>query len=261
MAFGAPWVFEKKTARLFRSGYLLDVMGVDLPRYRGGAHYTWQILHGNRQGAVNLQVVLGGKETFHKGPIIKELRYPILRTASEPIDYFNFCGEKELTFLVSFLHEAKAGKIFAPRELDESKSSYYPFLSTVHQGLIDWNWGGADIAVCIGAFGDPYKGASTYLDGKRVFLKGCTALKAEEKSHPFTAGIVVRKNSEGVFVAAKGALLRITRILDEKGRDIRAEVPLGSRFFTPSSELDKAMGFNATYGASGLTQPPKRKNI
>ena len=252
LALGAAWPVEKKTARLFSEGHLLDVMGVDLPCYRGGAHYTWQILHGNRQGAINLQVVLGGAVSFHKGPILKNLRYAIPRAVSQPIDYFNVCLEREITFLVSFFTEVKKGKTFTSRALDENRSSWYPFLSTPHQGLIDWSWSGSDIALFIGAFGEPYKGASTYLGEKRVFLKGCSILKAEEKYHPFTAGIVIRKNGEGIFVATKGALLLIARVLDENGNDIGSEVFAGSRLYTPSSELDKAMGFNAEYGASGL---------
>ena len=197
-------------------------------------------------------VVLGGAVSFHKGPILKNLRYAIPRAVSQPIDYFNVCLEREITFLVSFFTEVKKGKTFTSRALDENRSSWYPFLSTPHQGLIDWSWSGSDIALFIGAFGEPYKGASTYLGEKRVFLKGCSILKAEEKYHPFTAGIVIRKNGEGIFVATKGALLLIARVLDENGNDIGSEVFAGSRLYTPSSELDKAMGFNAEYGASGL---------
>lgn len=258
LSLGAAWPFEKKTVSLFSPGHLLDVMGVDLPRYRGGAHYTWQILHGNRQGAVNLQVVLGGKETFHNGPILKNLRYAISKEAEEPIDYFNFCLEKEMSFLISFLREVKKGKTYALRELDERRSSSYPFLSTPHQGWINWGWNGGDVVSFIGAFGDPYKGASTYLGGRRVYLKGCGVQKAEERYHPFTSGIVVRRNNEGVFVATKGVLLRITRVCDEDGRDITSEIVPGLRFHTPSSTLDDALRFSALYGAKGLTRSAKK---
>lgn len=252
LALGAAWPFEKKTAELFEAGHLLDVMGVDLPRYRGGAHYTWQILHTNRQGAVNLQVVLGGADTFHKGPIIKSVRYLISRDVSEPLDYFNFCIEKEIKFLVSFFDDVWKRKVFALRRLDERYSSWYPFLSTVHHGFINWSWKGKDIASFINAFGNPYKGASTYIGGRRVFLKGCVVRKAEETYHPFTAGIVIRRNAEGIFVATKGALLRITEIIGEDGKDMCTEILPGSRCYTPFSKLDRAMSFDAEYNASGL---------
>ena len=88
--------------------------------------------------------------------------------------------------------------------------------------------------------------------GKKVFLQNCTLLPPPEKYHPFTSGIVVRKNNEGIFVATVGNLLLLKKVVDDGGSDVTGEIPLGARLYTPGSELDKAMGFEAVYGVKGL---------
>lgn len=243
IAFGASWVFEKPTVLLFKKNHLLDFMGIDLPRYRGGAHYTWQILHENRQGCVNLQIVDGGNDTFHKGEILNRENFTLPKELKTPLDFFDFISKKETDFLEKFLDDLKSGKDFKPQRIDESKSSYYPFLNAKMNGFIDWSWSGKDIYLFINAFSDPYAGASTFVNGKRVFLKNCRLLKEEEKYHPFSAGIVVRKDKNSIYIASRGNLLAVEGVLN---------VSVGDRFFTPSTELDKAVMFKTIYVSSGL---------
>lgn len=245
LAFGAAWLFEKPLVRKFAKGHLLDLMGIDLPRYRGGAHYTWQILHSSRKGCVNLQVIEGGAASFHRGRVIKRAEYALPAKAARPIDYFDHAASRELNFLKEFFREAAAGKNFPLQKLDETKSSYYPFLSTLNQGWINWSWSGEEIARFIHAFGAPYPGASTMLRGRPIQLRECEVLPAEENYHPFSAGLVVRKDKNAVYAAARGALLRLP---------VMRGVKLGDRFWTPAAELDKAMAFSAVYSAEGLTK-------
>ncbi len=254
IALGAAWLFDKETVSLFKSGHLIDFMGVDLPRYRGGAHYSWQILHDNRKGSANLQIILGGKETFHRGPVISSEFYDIPKTVKTPLDYFNFLGQKENDMLVSFIKTIKKGSTFNPRFLDEGESSFYPPLSTMHHGFIDWSWTGEEICLFVRAFDEPYFGASTFILKKRVFLKNVEIQKAEEKYHPFTSGLVVRKTDKEIFVATMGALLRIGQVFDEKGKDILQTVNSGFRFHTPRQTLDDARSFVSDYNPSGLSK-------
>lgn len=252
ISVGAAWIFDQKTVNLFSQNHLLDFMGIDLPRYRGGAHYTWQILHQTRRGCSNLQIIQGGPDTFHKGPIIKRKEYKLPPTLHKPIDFFNFIVKNESAFLKEFLLELKRRTNFSLKKLDEYRSSYYPFLSTAKHGLINWGWSGRDIYLFINAFDNPYSGASTYLNGHRVFLKNSHLLPLQEKYHPFTSGVVVRKNKDGIFIASSGNLLNVRTVLNEKGRNIINEIGLGDRFFTPSSILDRAMEFGALYTSRGL---------
>lgn len=244
LVLGSAWIFDKNTAKLFRRGYLLDFNGIDVPRYRGGAHYTWQILHGNKKSTANLQVISGGPEDYQRGAVIKRLAYDLPQKARTPLDYYNFIGKQELKFLQDFFRELKRGQDFKPGELDESQSSYYPYLSTLSQGWINWGWSAGQIARFINAFDEPYAGAATYAAGKRVHLKDCQLLKAEENYHPFTAGLVVRKNRKYLYVAAVGGLLKI--------RNRLPAIKLGDRFYTPHDVLDEAMIMRAVYDGKGL---------
>ena len=252
IAFGASWVFEKKTAKMFKKNHFLDFMGIDLPKYRGGAHYTWQILHQNKSGCANLQVIYGGADTFHKGEIVARENFVLPQNLQKPIDYFGYISKKEMEFLKKFLAGILGGKDFKLENLDESKNSYFPFLNTEINGFINWSWSAKDIFLFISAFDDPYSGASTFWKGKRVFLKECKLFSAEENYHPFTSGVVVRKNKDGVFVAAVGGLLRVSVVLNESSKNISKDINLGDRLFTPSAKLDEAMQFETIYSASGL---------
>lgn len=254
IAFGAAWIFKKETVDLFPKNQLLDFMGIDLPRYRGGAHYTWQILHENRKGCANLQIINGGTETFHRGEIVKRRNFKLPSKLRRPEDFFDFISKQEIDFLKGFLSEVERSKDFKLYGLNEEKSSYYPFLNTKINGFIDWNWSGKDIFLFINAFDDPYDGASTFLGGERVALKDVKLLRAEEKYHPFSSGLVIRKDQGGIFVASVGNLLYIKRVLNSDNKNMISEIGLGDRLFTPSSFLDEARGFKAVYAAKGLVK-------
>ncbi len=249
LALGAAWIFESSTAQLF-SGKLLDFMGIHLPQYRGGAHYSWQILRGDKIGACNLQIIHGGEATFHKGEIIKHHTYFFPPSARIPQDYFDAAISHELVFLLEFFEEIAQQKEFTIQPLQEDFNSYYPFLYTRQHGYIDWRWHTDEIERFICAFDDPYDGASTFLGGQRMFLKSCHAEYGEGHFHPFQVGLIYRKADKTYFVATREGSLIIHSLKDESGQPMAAQV--GQRFYTPQTVLDEAMQFQAIYDAKGL---------
>jgi len=251
IAMGAAWVFEEAFVKKFQKP-LLDFMGIDLPRFRGGAHYTWQILLNNRKGCCNLQVLLGGEETFHKGPLVKRSEYDFAQDCRLPKDYFDFAVPKEKAFLLEFLNEIEQGKDFSLQPLDESQSTYYAFLNTARNGWIDWSWSAQEIERFICAFDDPYPGASTSLNGQRVFLSGATLEKSDPDIHPFASGTVIHLGDGFIRALAKGGLLKIRGVQDNEGKDVSSLVCVGDRFFTSQDALDSARTFQAVYTAKGL---------
>ncbi len=251
LAFGAAWIFSRETAALF-GGRLLDFMGIPLPRLRGGAHYTWQILMQDRQGSCNLQLIKGGEETFHRGPIVLRSDYRFPDTARIPQDYFEAAVPIELAFVQGFLEQVRRGATFTQQHLDESSSSYFPFLYTPAHGLIDWSWTGDDIARFICAFDRPYRGASTWLDGRRIFLQDARSDATEGPFHPFQAGLVYRITASGLFVAARGGAVVVGRMIDESGQEIHARVRLGQRCHTPRERLDRVLRHEIEYDGSGM---------
>ncbi|MDD5005731.1 MAG: hypothetical protein PHS93_04430 [Candidatus Omnitrophica bacterium] len=251
IAFGASWVFEKKFVRKFHKP-LLDFMGIDLPRYRGGAHYSWQILFNNKKGCCNLQIIEGGEDKFHKGPIIKRKIFTFDRHCCIPIDYFNQAVPIERDFIVEFLNQVKYGKEFKKNMLNEKESTYYPFLHTLINGWINWNWNALEITKFICAFDEPYRGASTRINNKRVFLKKVFLEKRDKDIHPFSAGIVVHKDKKFIRVLAKEGTLRVEKVIDENNNDLMKNIKLGDRFYSLTQDLEKAITFKATYSSKGL---------
>ncbi|SHL14093.1 Methionyl-tRNA formyltransferase [Desulfatibacillum alkenivorans DSM 16219] len=252
IGFGEVWTFTRKTIDRF-DGKLFDFMGIPLPRYRGGAHYTWQILRQNRLGACNIQVIneFMVQGEFDSGEIVFSREYRFPDSARIPQDYFNAAHKEELAFLKEFMDRAEQGEDFVLSPVPEKYSMYFPRLNTIKQGWIDWSWNTRDLALFINAFDDPYAGASTELDGRLVRLKQARIETIDGPFHPFMTGLVYRINSTGVYIATPQGSLIIGRVLDEAGQDMTSAVKTGQRFFTPMARLEAAMTFHAQYDAKG----------
>lgn len=245
---GAAWTFTPEFAGRF-AGQLLDFMGIPLPEYRGGAHYTWMILNQERRGACHLQVVAGGEETFHRGPLIRSARYELSPGARTPQDYFDAALVEETRFLLDFVARVRRGESFALEPLDETASSYFPFLFTDVHGWTDWGGSRDEVARFINAFGDPYPGASTMWRRRRVFLKGAYAA-VEGGGHPFARGLIFRNDGRGAWVCTRDGCVRIERVLDESGADITGQIEPGSRFITSAGKLEEALASHTIYDAA-----------
>ncbi|MDD5593353.1 MAG: hypothetical protein PHG97_01250 [Candidatus Margulisbacteria bacterium] len=253
LGFGEEYTFDQKTIDLFK-GKLFDFMVIKLPQYRGGAHFTWQILRQDRQGAWNVQVINAEmvQSVFDSGEILKTKLYKIPRAARLPQDYFRVSEREGLKFFIEFLAEIKAGRDFKLRRLAEKRSLYLPRLFTLKHGFINWDWNLAEIESFVCAFDEPYPGASTFLNDKRVVIKACTAGRPDGKFHPFIAGLIYRIFKGVVHIAVRDGTLLAKQVLDGKGRNIVGELKPGDRFYTPLKYLEAARLFNAQYDSEGL---------
>lgn len=251
LGFGEAWSFDADLIRKF-NGRLLDFMGIPHPRYRGGAHYTWMILRGDRIGACNLQVINTDmvQGVFDSGEIVKTKPYLFPPKARTPQDYFDGAVKHEVKFLKEFLNDVKKGKDFKFKKPDESKSLYLPRLNTGLHGWLDWSWTGEDIDRFICAFDNPYKGASTRLNGARVHLKGATLDQKELPFHPFQSGLITRIWNHVVTVATRSGHLHVKSVLNEEGIKINDRLAVGMRFVTPVSDLESAKTTSIQYGAN-----------
>ena len=250
IALGPAWIFRADVCRLFGDRFV-NYMGIDLPRYRGGAHYTWQILQGNRRGSVNLQLI---NEVVDSGAIVKSREFLFPATARVPGDYFDVAERVNAEFLAEFLEEVKRDEDFQLQPIQEKFAQYFPYLSTDRQGWVDWSWTVDEIEVFVNAFGAPYSGASTLLEGQRVRLLGARTEYGDGPFHPFMAGLIYRVEPEVICVACRGGTLLLESVLDEDGNAPTESLRVGRRFHTPSDTLDEAREFRAVYGAKGLKE-------
>ena len=237
VSIGAAWIFPAHVLTGFFGGELYNVHGARLPEGRGGGGFSWQIMSGARFGACTIHRVDGGVDT---GAIVvaKEILYP--PTARIPQDFFDFYVAEALDFVSGFIRKLAQGVSFADTAQQNFLSSYWPRLHSETNGLIDWSWSASEIERFICAFDDPYQGAATFLEGKKVFLKNVVLSHNETWSHPFQDGLVIRKSDRWLCVAVDGSVLVVQDIKDEKGGPILSGIRLGQRFMTPQSALEKA---------------------
>ena len=254
LGLGEVYTFSKATIDLFRRR-IFDFMVIHLPQYRGGAHFTWQILRNDRIGCWNIQQI--NEEmvpgVFDSGEILKSREYILPPTARIPDDYFEAARKEAKNLFLEFLFEVQAGSAFNPTALQEQFRSYYPRLYTLRHGFINWAWTGGEIERFICAFDRPYPGASTFVAGLRVFLKSCQLQYTDGPFHPFMAGMIYRIDGSTLFVAVKDGTLVIRSITDEHGANLAPSLKPGQRLYTPVASLEDAMQFDAEYDANGLT--------
>ena len=255
LGLGECWSFSRELIDMF-GGKLLDFMGIRLPQYRGGAHYTWQILRKDKIGSCNLQII--NEEMvpakFDSGAIVKSKEYVHPESVRIPQDYFDSAVKQECQFLLGFLDEVDNGKEFELTYLQEELSMFFPRLYTKKHGFINWEWRTEDIEIFICAFDDPYPGASTFLNDRRVFLKKCSVGYCDGTFHPFQSGLVYRKHNGCCYVATSNGTLVVKSVIDEYGKSIIDHIELGQRFYTPYKYLDESMIYNAEYNSDGIKE-------
>ena len=248
IGLGEPWSFSKSIINKFE-GRLVDLMGVRLPQYRGGAHYTWQILRKNKIGACNIQIV--NEETkqgiFDSGEIIKTKEYFFPPSARTPSDYFDFAVKKELEFIFEFLDDINNKKELPHNNLQESFSIYFHRLSSTKQGYIDWKWDTTEIENFICGFDEPYTGAMTFIQKEKVYLKDCYSEFNDGPFHPFQSGIIYKINNNSAYIATKSGTLIVGKILNNKNINILNNLNLGIRLYTPYKYLEESMLHSTEY--------------
>lgn len=245
---GAAWIFHQSFIDRF-GDRLLNLHGARLPRDRGAGGFSWQILRDNRLGCCLLHQVDAGVDT---GPIIKYREFVYPTWCRIPKDYKEIYFQENRSFLSDFFKEVESVKEFEPVEQLEYLSTYWPRLSTEHHGYLNWSWSLRQIERFICAFDEPYKGASTFVNKKRVFFKNCFVDFNDGGFHPFQTGMVYKKSPGVLFVATEDGTLVLGSVTDEDSSDVMSEIRIGDRFYTPSDVLEQANIFRAVYTPEGL---------
>lgn len=248
MGFGPAWIFGDEILRKF-DGRLVNFMGIRMPHFLGGAHYTWQILKRTRHGAANFQLI---EKKVNSGAILFTKEYHFVN-CSTPEDFFSYAETEERKALSEFLNGICEGREFALKSIDDNFGVFYPHLNTGKNGWINWSWAADDIVQFINAFGAPYDGASTTLGGDRIFIRKALFESVDGGFHPFQSGMIYRANANGVFIAGIRGSIVAKEIRDEKGMTVPLDsFQPGMRFFTSTAQLEDALLFEAKYSARGL---------
>ena len=248
ISLGAAWIFDEHFIQRFK-GKLINLHGARLPQGRGGGNFTWQILRENRLGFCVIHRIDAGIDS---GPLIKYREFFYPSWCRIPRDYQEAYIEENRGFLKELFAEIKSQGEFICIDQLEYLSTYWPRLSTEEHGFLDWSWNVREIERFICAFDEPYRGASTFVNGKKVFLKAAFVNYQDGSFHPFQKGIVYRKASEALFVAMEEGGLVIKNVTNESGASVISDVRVGDRFYTPRDFLEKAKLYRAFYNDKGL---------
>ena len=248
LSISAVWILKQDFINLFK-GRLYNLHEARLPRNRGGGGFTWRILSGDRLGGITIHKL---EEGIDAGDMVMQKKFSFPQNCRIPADYYAYLDKKEDEILSEFLKAIKNREKLKRIPQNERISTYWPRLNTRINGFINWEWAYDNIELFVNAFDDPYEGASTFLNNKKVHLKKCFRQISSEKYHPFQAGIVYRILPERIFVAAAGGSLSIGSITDENNKEIKGEIKAGHRFYTPYLYLENAKMARVFYGSKGL---------
>lgn len=241
LCFGPAWIFSDAVIAAFGSG-MINFNGIPIPHYLGGAHYTWQIMNGNRQGGCFLQEITS---RLDQGGILRAELFPLPLEVTTPQDYFVANHRRGYQFLGQALADFWADLEFPvmPFAKVNRDRLYFPRLLTKHNGWIDWNWSGREIALFCQAFDEPYMGAATFWREKEVRLKQVKLVPRETGFHSYAAGLVVRKLEGKLWVATTDGLLQIESVGDGTGGDLLKSIREGDRLVTPQETIHRARIF------------------
>lgn len=245
MSYGAAWIFKEAFIALF-NGKFVNIHSTRLPQHRGGGGVSWRILSGEKRGAQTVHMLTPEVDA---GVILKYNEYLFPTECRIPADYYRYIVNVDARFVSEFITEMSHGKAFEILTQQETFSSYFPRLNTLQHGFIDWSWSAADVVKFICAFDSPYAGAQTTLNGEPVHVKGAHMMEAEGTHHPFQCGLVYRVTDHGAYVAAKDGAVLVTTITNGQGESINMGKLVGKRLHTSRENLDRAMGYVASYGA------------
>lgn len=248
VSIGAAWVFKPSFIDRF-NGKLVNLHGSRLPRDRGGGGFSWRILRNDRLGCSLIHLVDKGIDT---GKIVAFEEYSFPPSCHIPLDYHAYSIDQYLSLLRTFINDIDKDKEFKLLSQPEYLSTYWPRLSTDHHAYIDWSWKLKEIEQFICAFDNPYNGAITFLNGKRIRLKNCISTSSDGTFHSFQQGLVYRLTANGVFVACRGGSLIIQDIRDYNNLSKVDQIGLGDRFYTPYEFLEQARQYRAVYTTTGL---------
>jgi methionyl-tRNA formyltransferase len=106
---------------------------IPVPRYLGGAHYTWQILNGERSGGSVLQLIT---PQLDRGPVLREKRFRVPAAARTPADYFRAYHRPGCALMDGALRDILAGRPFKARDFAslDPRRFYLPRLNTLKNG-------------------------------------------------------------------------------------------------------------------------------
>jgi methionyl-tRNA formyltransferase len=250
ISLGARYIFQKETINNFFKNRLINFHGTRLPYDSGGAGHSWKIMRHDR---IDNQLVHIVDEGVDSGPVLYCKNCVIPPSIRLPIEIEEFRVNKFLQFYKEFILLVKNKNSFIKKYQPTYLGRYNPRLNTEINGWIDWSLDTFSLVNFINAFEDPYKGASTFINSKRVYVKKIQIHGGESVSHPYMSGLISRHDKDWLIVNTIDKLsIIIEQVLDQKGNNIINKLKSGDRFYTPLLKIENSKKDRIRYSTKGL---------
>ena len=151
---------------------VLNIHSSLLPKYRGAAPIQWAVINDETETGLSAMLLDEGMDT---GPVLLQQRIPI-GTRDTAGTVHDRLAAISGDFLIRALDGLFDGSL-RPEPQDESLASYAPKIDR-NIACIDWKSGANEISALIRGL-DPFPGASTTFEGKRLKLFMPSALKVQ----------------------------------------------------------------------------------
>lgn len=212
IAISVNWgsIIDSSFISLFKNGILNLHLG-NLPNYKGNATPNWAIISGEKFIYVNIHKM---DIDVDSGDILSRAKIEINNDTYVADILSKTCNVGPLLFEEAIEKTRENPNYFL--EAGSKKGLIcYPRLPEYSQ--IDWMDSGENIHRLIRASSQPYSGAYTFFDNKKIIIWRANIVKPE---NPFLAvpGHIVKinKDSGSVFVACKDSFIEVTEIEVEK---------------------------------------------
>ncbi|PKP35109.1 MAG: methionyl-tRNA formyltransferase [Bacteroidetes bacterium HGW-Bacteroidetes-17] len=212
IAIGWRWIIQIK-----ENSNLIVLHDSLLPKYRGFNPLVTALINGDTEIGVT---ALFGSQEYDKGDIISQeiitIQYPI--KIQEAINKISLLYQKILSDLLSDIYNNNPLKA---SKQDDSKASYSVWRDE-EDYKIDWSKSAEDIKRFIDAVGNPYKGASTFLNNMKIRITHAEVVEDILIANRDFGKLIFKKDNYPVIICGKG-LLKITEVNSTNNKNLTFE--------------------------------------
>ena len=202
------FIIKKSEIQLFNDN-LYNIHGSFLPDMRGAGGFTWNILMHKYTSGVSVHKI---NSKIDDGDILLQNKYVFpINIRNSLLKMQKFAAIKENKMGKDFIKMILNRKKMRLRKQSNEISSSWRKLNTFKDAWINWNWNVKDILTFIQAFSEPYCGASSIINNKRIFILEAKIFKSKIKFHPFQYGMIYKIDQGSLYVACNEGILKILK--------------------------------------------------
>lgn len=208
-------VVGEEACGCFRLGILNAHCG-DLPRYRGNACPNWAILRGEKSFAISIHYM--EPNSLDSGDILVKEKYAISEETRIG-DIYKIMHDKVPEMFVVAVSKAGEQSAEIIRQSRNPQDSLRCYPRVPNDGFIDWTDTTENILRIIKASGEPFAGAFSFCDGKKIVIHDAVKKPFSFPCCAYTGQIMyVDKEKHIVGVGASDGIIEIEDIMveDEK---------------------------------------------